>query len=87
MILALVENEVLRTVVFEFVQTADDGSKEVYHTITLSQARVSAVRQRAGADAGSAAGELEDVSFTFVRIEIKNLSENTVADDDLAPIA
>lgn len=86
---ALVENEVLRTVLIEFISTNEQGAEEIYHTVKLSNATVSDIRQytdnqsllssgRAGADHH----ELEDISFTFGRIEITNVPGKTIADDD-----
>lgn len=82
---ALVENESLRTVLIEFYRTADDGAEEVYQTVKLSNAKVSAIRQYASTLNGASAAlpELEDVSFTFGRIEISNLPGKTIADDDV----
>jgi type VI secretion system secreted protein Hcp len=80
---ALVENESLRTVVCEFVRATEEGREEIYQTVKLSNARVSAIRQYTGAVSGAAERtELEDVSFTFARIEISNVPGKTVADDD-----
>ncbi|MCM3872521.1 MAG: type VI secretion system tube protein Hcp [Pyrinomonadaceae bacterium] len=86
---ALVENESLRSVLFEFVRTDAGGKEEVYHTVKLSNARVSAIRHLTGnlSGASSERPELEEVSFTFGRIEISNLPGKTMADDDWTSLA
>lgn len=88
---ALVTNEVLKSVLFEFYHTTPDGLEEVYHTVKLVNATVSRVRQMTGKgeSAGSAkttsvydTHELEEVSFTYQRIEVENLPGKTSAEDD-----
>ncbi len=75
---ALVTNEVLKTVLFEFVRTDAKGVEHVYHTIKLSNATVAQIHQHADADTH----ELEHVSFTFQKIEIENKDGKTTASDD-----
>ncbi len=88
---ALVTNEVLKSVLFEFVHTTPEGDEEVYHTIRLSSATVSNVKYSTGAaeSAGTAkttvtydTHELEDVSFTYQRIEVESKTGKTTAVDD-----
>jgi type VI secretion system secreted protein Hcp len=88
---ALCTNEVLRSVLFEFFHTTPDGQEEVYHTVTLTNATVSAIEYTTGT--GDSAGsskttssydthELERVSFTYQRIVVESLTGQTSAEDD-----
>lgn len=88
---ALVTNEVLPSVLFEFIHTTPDGAEEVYYTIKLVDATVSGINYTTGADesAGSAkttatydTHELENVSFTYRRIEVEHKPGKTSAIDD-----
>jgi type VI secretion system secreted protein Hcp len=83
---ALVNNELLTNVVFEFVKTDQLGHTYVYHTITLTDASVSDVKSYL--DLTDTTGdpydghELEDVYFTFRKIEMENKDGKTMAEDD-----
>lgn len=88
---ALVTNEVLKSVLFEFFHTTPDGLEEVYQTVKIVDATVSKLSQMTGT--GESAGsskttatydthELEEVSFTYRRIEVENLPGQTSAEDD-----
>ena len=79
---ALVENEVLRTVLVEFVRTNEEGAEEIYQTIKLSNAFVTEIRQYSSVSDKGIGKDLEDISFTFSRIEMSNLPGKTTADDD-----
>jgi type VI secretion system secreted protein Hcp len=83
---ALVTNEVLTTVLFEFVKTSPQGQEHVYHTVKLTNANVSDVKSYLDLTDTSGdpfdAHELEDVSFTFQKIEIENKDGKTQAADD-----
>jgi type VI secretion system secreted protein Hcp len=90
---ALVTNEVLKSVLFEFIQTTPEGAEDIYHTIKLVSATISMVRYMTGGDAveGSASAkhtstydthELEEVSFTYARIEMEHKPGKTAAFDD-----
>lgn len=85
---ALVTNEVLKSVVLEFIRTAPQGKEEVFYTVTLTNGAVADVRQffQGEAPPGQPAGprDLEDVSFTFQKIELENVPGKTVAVDDWA---
>ena len=88
---ALVTNEVLPSVVLEFMRTNPNGEEEVYHRIRLTGAVISSIKQYAGSQVSGADAakhsaatdthELEDVSFTFQRIEIENVPGKTTAQD------
>lgn len=81
---ALCTNEVLKSVLFEFVRTNPEGVEEVHYTITLANATISNVKQYVGDtrhDNASDTHELEDVSFTYERIEWDNKWDKTTAFD------
>jgi type VI secretion system Hcp family effector len=74
----------LKSVLFEFVRTNPEGVEEVHYTITLANATISNVKQYVGAtrhDGSSDTHELEDVSFTYERIEWDNKWDKTTAFD------
>lgn len=89
---AMVTNEVLKSVLFEFIHTTPDGIEEVYHTIKLTEATVASVEYMTGTGDDSASTakhsaaydthELERVKFTYRRIEIENITGKTSAVDD-----
>jgi type VI secretion system secreted protein Hcp len=82
---ALVNNEVLKKVLFEFVRTTAEGKEEVHYTITLVNATISQLVQSISDtrhDSAIDKHELEDVSFTFQRIEIESKLGKTSAVDD-----
>ena len=85
---ALVTNEVLKRVVIEFIQTTPEGMEEIYHRMTLSEAAIVQLKQYTQAAKISEQGvldekmELEDVSFSFKRIEMTNLPGKTSAVDE-----
>jgi len=80
---ALVTNEVLKTVVIEFIGVARDGRPEVAHSIRLTNATVSHMREFTEKEQAGLR-PLEEVSFTFQRIEITNNRGHTTATDDWA---
>ena len=83
---ALVDNETLKTVLFEFMKTDPAGKEIVYYTVTLTNANVSNLHSYV--DLTDTSGDrydahaLEDVSFVFQKIEIENKESSTVAIDD-----
>ncbi len=88
---ALVENEVLKTVKFEFLQTDQTGKQGVYFTIDLTNASVCDIKQSSGtADGADSAKhtssqgskELETISLTFQKITLTYLKDKTAAMDD-----
>src|SRR5437764_3999748 len=82
---ALFTNEVLKSVLFEFVMTTNRG-EEVDHTIKLTNAAISGVRQSVhnGPTSGPPvdARELQEVTFTFQKIEIESQMGKISAIDD-----
>ena len=85
---ALVNNEVLKSVLFEFMETAPEGKEVVAYTIRLINATISQFRQYIGNidnfvyDSTPDSLELERVSFTFETIEIHHVAAQTSAVDD-----
>lgn len=83
---ALVTNEVLKSVFIEFMRTSPEGARYQYQTIKLTNATISSIRQYANvANPGEPVnpGELEDIAFTFQKIEITNQDGKTMAMDNL----
>ena len=81
---ALVSNEMLKSVLLEFVRTRTDGQEEVYYTITLQNAVVVGIKQYTGEGKSgdpSAPQELEEVSISFQRIIVENKVAHTAAMD------
>ena len=84
---ALSTNEVLKSVLFEFLRTNPNGEEYVFHTVQLTNATVSEIDQYVGDDTqdqSHAAHELERISLTFQKIEIENKDGKTMALDDWA---
>lgn len=82
---AATSNEVLSLVEFDFVHAGADGKESIYQTIKLTNATISAVKEYMGfpnAGEQSDPRQLEDVSFTFQKIEISNNEGKTTVMDD-----
>lgn len=82
---ALCTNEVLKSVLFEFVRTTADGTEEIYHTVKLSNATIASVNQEVAQTAEGQrfdTHELERIALSFQRIEIENKTGKTMATDD-----
>jgi type VI secretion system secreted protein Hcp len=83
---ALVTNEVLKSVLIEFYATSAEGVQEVYHTVKLINAMVSKISQSTGSSSKTENSldthELEEISFTYQRIEMENIIGKTSAVDD-----
>jgi len=77
---ALATNEVLKTVLVEFIRPDPRGPDSTYATITLTNGAVADVRQYT--DAGPPYRQLEEIAFTFQKIEIRDVAGNTSFDDD-----
>lgn len=77
---ALVTGEVFKSVLIEFEATdRKTGKRVIYHTVKLSSVTLVDIWQYADAEAG----EVEDVSFVFRKIEIENKIGKIVAVDDV----
>jgi len=83
---ALCTNEILKSVLFEFVSHDPDGLRYVFHTIKVTNASVSEIEQYVEDEApGNEAHEaqpLEKISMTFQKIELENKDGQTTAADD-----
>jgi type VI secretion system secreted protein Hcp len=83
---ALCTNELLKSVLFEFVNINPNGEEYVFHTVALTNANVSAIEQYV--EEGTVPGDahepraLERISLVFQHIEIENKDGKTVAVDD-----
>jgi type VI secretion system secreted protein Hcp len=86
MIQACTTNESL-TVTFEFVKAGLGGKEIVYQTIKLTGATISSVKRYIDVSMGNEAPdprELEDISFTFQKIDIWDANGATASDDWIA---
>jgi type VI secretion system secreted protein Hcp len=90
---ALIGNEVLKSVLFEFRSTNANGEEMVFYQMTLTNASIGEVEQYAGApglvttteakhSGASDSSPLEDVSLTFQKIEVQSQVGKTMAMDD-----
>ena len=83
---ALVTNENLPHVDLQFVRTAPDGREEAFYTIKLTNATITSIRQYTGVLPGATNAadihQLEEVSFTFQKIEVESTIGKTMATDD-----
>jgi type VI secretion system secreted protein Hcp len=87
---ALATNEVLKTVTLDFFKTNESGEEYIYYTIKLTNATVASIRQHSPETGGAAASksaagampQLEEISFTFQRIEVESKDGKTMAVDD-----
>jgi type VI secretion system secreted protein Hcp len=79
---ALATNETLTAVLIEFVTTDPQGREAVDHSFSLTNATISAVQELTeSAQPANQVEELEEISFTFQKIEIKDKSGKTFDDD------
>jgi len=85
---AMVNREVFKSVVFEFVRAMPDGAESVYHVVKLTNAWVSHLHAyRAFAANGTektSTQELEEVSLAFDDIEMENKPAKTMGRDSWA---
>jgi type VI secretion system secreted protein Hcp len=82
---ACTTNEMLKSVIFEFIETMPDGKEAVAYTIMLTNAAVSAVTLDIPGPPAVPAGttqKLQEVSLTFQKIEISSLLGKTSTVDD-----
>lgn len=79
-------NELLTSVLFEFMATLPDGTESIDHTIKLTNATIAASQQ--SLHLGQLNGppvdsrELHEISFYFQKIDITSVSGRTEAIDD-----
>jgi type VI secretion system Hcp family effector len=80
---AIGADEALTAVVFEFVSTSDDGVQEVFHRVTLAEARIVELRPFVDLDAEPSSlmplPPLEEVAIAYAGITVENLAHGTSA--------
>jgi type VI secretion system Hcp family effector len=76
---ALQANEHLREVVIEFVHAAQ-GKEQVYQTITLTGAAITAIQAAHGSSAKNG-HESEEISFTYEKMQVTHGQGNKTASD------
>ena len=74
---ALGSNENLTSVLFEFIAIAADGREQPAFTIKLTNATVAQINQSVD---GSATGSLEEVHFTYQRLDFQDLANRSAAE-------
>jgi type VI secretion system Hcp family effector len=82
---ALVNNELLKSVQFEFTRRDPGGVETLFQRVTLASAFVAGINQHIEPTYAAATAnypELEDITFLFGRITIENLLGATVAADN-----
>jgi len=81
---ALVTNEILTTVLFEFLKASPTGVQSVYYTIKLTGARVTQVQQFCGnlSIVPSSTAELDEISLVSQKIEVTYVPGNVQSIDD-----
>jgi type VI secretion system secreted protein Hcp len=80
---ALITNEALESVVFQFTRSAQQTGQMTFQTITLTEAKISELRRYIDTARTDQVGDgLEDVSMTFRRIAITYDDGSTTVSDD-----
>ena len=79
---ATVNNENLVTVVINFFKTQANGKEVNFYRVTLTNATISELKQYSSGNT-----VLEDISFTFQKIEQADLVAGTSAQDDWESVA
>ncbi len=84
---ALATNENLPSVLVEFTGVSAKGIEQVDHSFSLTNATISALREfTEPAQSGSEIDDLEEISFNFQKIEIKDKNGKTFVDDWIARV-
>jgi type VI secretion system Hcp family effector len=83
---ATLDREVLNSVKFEFVKPSPEGKEETWYKITLTNATILQYKQYTGLlpDGGTNTFELEDMTFTFQKIEVQDVESGATATHDAA---
>jgi len=82
---ALTTNELLKSVLIEFVKTRSDGTKAIYYSVKLINARIIRMSHRTNMDdANFKPGSLplDEITFVYQKIEITHQEGNTMATGD-----
>ena len=86
---ALVNNEVLKSVRFEFYRRDPTGVESVFQRITLESAFVASINQhieQVYVRPNANVPELEEIAFVFQKITLENVPGATTAMDDWAAL-
>jgi type VI secretion system Hcp family effector len=79
---ALIDNELLKSVVFDFEETTPNGQTKVFYTIKLTDAGVVSVKQDVPPPGSPSAGEtIEEIGLTFAKIEETSVTGGTTVTD------
>jgi type VI secretion system secreted protein Hcp len=82
---ALAQNEILKSVLIEFFRTGAGGQEEATEILRLSDATISKMKMTvsdASSGDGPAGRLIDEVSFTFRKIEITHPAAKTTFNDD-----
>lgn len=79
---AAVTNEVLKSVLFEFVRSDADGEEQVFETVMLTNATISDLKRTLDEHTPEGAGGIDQVALVYQKIEITNMIGKTSAVDD-----
>lgn len=81
---ALITNEMLKTVLFEFVAPNPEGVEQVFHTVKLFDASILSIKQEINPSKQDSfeIPAIERVVLSFQRIEIENRISKMVAADE-----
>ena len=78
---ALATNETLKSVLIEFFTATPQGVETPEHSISLTNASITEVKELPENTQPSTGSELEEISFVFQKIEIKDKSGANFTDD------
>jgi len=81
LVTAALRNEILDSVLFEFVNTNPNGEEHIFQTVKLTNASVASIKQDVKAS-GPELQDLEEVSIVFHSIEMTNIDGKTMAVDN-----
>lgn len=79
---AAVTNEILKSVLFEFLATDKAGKEHVFQTVKLTNATISDVRRSLDEHTAEGARGIDQVAVVFQKIEIADNDGKTAAADD-----
>ena len=79
---ATVTNEVLKSVLFEFIGTDKAGKEQVFETVKLTNATIAELKRTLDEHTPEGAHGIDQVSLVFQKIEITDTISKTTASDD-----
>ena len=80
---SMITNETLADVIIDFVRPGQGGAPQVYQSIRLSGAKVVGFERKTATDARNQKLPVDEISFSFRRVEFKNLDSGMTVIDDL----